>query len=114
MGKQTVQDADAYLLSLILHDWTDAQAVKIVRNLVDAKKVRPSSKLLIMDTMLAKPGSVPVSIERLFRVRDMTMLQSFNSKERDLTGRHCLQMLMPDCTWSMLSSNLVALCLSWR
>jgi 6-hydroxytryprostatin B O-methyltransferase len=84
MEKQPVQDADVYLLRMILHDWTDAQAVKIVRNLVDAMKDRPSSKLLIMDTVLPKPGSVPVSIERLFRVRDMTMLQSFNSKERDL------------------------------
>ncbi|KAH8714850.1 S-adenosyl-L-methionine-dependent methyltransferase [Phaeosphaeriaceae sp. PMI808] len=55
-----------------------------VDNLVDAMKNRPSSKLLIMDTVLPKPGSVPVSIERLVRVRDMTKIQSFNSKERDL------------------------------
>lgn len=60
------------------------QAVKIVRNLVDAMKNRPSWNLLIIDTVLPKSGSVPVSIERLFRVRDMTMLQSFNSKEWDL------------------------------
>ena len=37
-----------------------------------------------MDTVLLKPGSVPVSIERIFRVRDLTMMQAFNSKERDL------------------------------
>ncbi|PQE09169.1 fusarubin cluster-methyltransferase protein [Rutstroemia sp. NJR-2017a WRK4] len=37
-----------------------------------------------MDTVLPNPGSVPVTIERLFRVSDMTMLQSLNSKERDL------------------------------
>ena len=84
MEKQPVQDADVFLLRAVLHDWTDAQAAKIVRNLVDAMKGRPSSKLLIMDTVLPKPGSVPVSVERLVRVRDMTMLQSFNSKERDL------------------------------
>lgn len=84
MKKQPVQDADVYLLRMILHDWTDTQAAKIVRNLVDAMKDRPSSRLLIMDIVLPKPGSVPVSIERLVRLRDMTMLQSFNSKERDL------------------------------
>lgn len=84
MQRQPIQDADVFLLRAVLHDWTDAQAAKIVRNLADAMRCRPSSKLLIMDTMLPKPGSVPVSVERLVRVRDMTMLQSFNSKERDL------------------------------
>lgn len=84
MEKQPVRDADVYLLRTVLHDWADAQAAKIVRNLVDAMKTRPSSRLLIMDTVLPKPGSVPVSVERLVRTRDMTMLQSFNSKERDL------------------------------
>jgi 6-hydroxytryprostatin B O-methyltransferase len=84
MEKQPVRDADVYLLRTVLHDWTDEDAVKIVRNLVEAMRNNPGSKLLIQETVLPKPGSVPVSIERLFRVRDMTMLQSFNSKERDL------------------------------
>jgi 6-hydroxytryprostatin B O-methyltransferase len=84
MEKQPVQGADVYLLRTVLHDWSDAQAAKIVRNLLDAMRNRPGSKLLIMDAVLPKPGSVPVSVERLVRVRDMTMLQSFNSKERDL------------------------------
>ena len=42
------------------------------------------SRIIIMDTVLPKPGSVPVSVERIARARDMTMLQAFNSKERDL------------------------------
>lgn len=37
-----------------------------------------------MDTVLPAPGSVPVSVERIVRVRDLTMMQAFNSKERDL------------------------------
>jgi 6-hydroxytryprostatin B O-methyltransferase len=69
---------------MILHDCTDAQAVKVVRNLVGAMKDRPSSKLFMMDTVLPVPGSDSVSVERLFRLRNMTMLQCFNSKERDL------------------------------
>ena len=73
-----------YLLRTVLYDWTDAQVAKIVRNLVDAMKDEPSSKLLIMDAVLPKPGSVPMSIESLVRVGDMTMLQTFDSKERDL------------------------------
>ncbi|KAJ8106918.1 hypothetical protein OPT61_g9221 [Boeremia exigua] len=84
MEKQPVRDADVFLLRAVLHDWPDVQAANIVRSLADAMKGRPGSRLLIMDTMLPEPGSVPVSVERLVRVRDMTMLQSFNSKERDL------------------------------
>ncbi|KAF2234946.1 S-adenosyl-L-methionine-dependent methyltransferase [Viridothelium virens] len=80
---QPVPGADVYLLRMILHDWPDDEAIKILRHIVavmDEKK----SRLLIMDTVLPKPGSVPVSIERIVRVRDLTMMQAFNSKERDL------------------------------
>jgi 6-hydroxytryprostatin B O-methyltransferase len=85
MKPQPVRGANAYLLRMILHDWPDEQAARIVRNIVDAMdKDQPESRLLIMDTVLPRPGSAPVSVERLVRARDMTMIQAFNSKERDL------------------------------
>ena len=80
---QPVQGADAYLLRMILHDWPDSEAAKILKSIVAAMD-QTKSRLLIMDTVLPTPGSVPVSIERIVRVRDLTMLQAFNSKERDL------------------------------
>ena len=80
---QPVRGADAYLLRMILHDWPDEKAVQILKSIVAAMD-RTVSRLLVMDTVLPKPGSVPVSVERIVRVRDLTMLQSFNSKERDL------------------------------
>jgi 6-hydroxytryprostatin B O-methyltransferase len=67
---------------MILHDWPEEQAVTILRNLVPALKT--SSRILIMDTVLPSPGSVPSSVERLARARDLTMWQTFNSQERDL------------------------------
>jgi 6-hydroxytryprostatin B O-methyltransferase len=93
---QPVQGADAYLLRMILHDWSDDDAAKILRNIVAA--MTPSkSRLLIMDTVLPKPGSVPVSVERVVRVRDLTMLQAFNSKERDLDDwKKLLSLASPD------------------
>lgn len=88
---QPLRSADVYLLRMILHDWPDEQAAGIIRNLADAMdKNQPNSRLLIMDTVLPTPGSVPVSIERLFRVRDLTMWQAFNSKERDIEDWKCL------------------------
>ena len=80
---QPVRGADAYLLRMILHDWPDGEAAKILRNIVAAMD-KADSRLLIMDTVLPMPGSVPVSVERIVRVRDLTMAQAFNSKERDL------------------------------
>lgn len=37
-----------------------------------------------MDSVLPTPGSLPSTLERLIRARDMTMMQAFNSLERDL------------------------------
>ena len=37
-----------------------------------------------MDTVLPPPGSTSVVEEALLRVRDLTMMQTFNSREREL------------------------------
>lgn len=93
---QPVQGADVYLLRMILHDWPDDDATEILKNIITAMD-RTKSKLLIMDTVLPKPGSVAVSVERIVRVRDLTMLQAFNSKERDLDDwQSLLALVSPD------------------
>jgi 6-hydroxytryprostatin B O-methyltransferase len=79
---QPVTDGSLYLLRMILHDWPDHVAVTILRNLVPV--LAGGAKLLIMDTVLPAPGQVPRSVERIVRVRDLTMMQVFNSHERDL------------------------------
>lgn len=90
---QPVQGADVYLLRMILHDWPDVVATKILQNIVAAMDEK-KSRLLIMDTVLPTPGSVPVSVERIVRVRDLTMLQVFNSKERELDDwKHLLSLV---------------------
>ena len=78
---QPVQGADVYLLRMILHDWPDADAIEIVRQLIAAMSEK--SKLIIMDTVLPQAGSMPSAQERMLRARDMTMLEAFNSLERD-------------------------------
>jgi 6-hydroxytryprostatin B O-methyltransferase len=67
---------------MILHDWPFTQAVNILKHLVDALK--PGARLVIMDTVLPLPGSIPATQEAVLRVRDLTMWQAFNSKEREL------------------------------
>ncbi len=73
-----------YLLRMILHDWPAAEATTILKNHLDALKANPSARLLVMDTVLPVPGSIGSTEEALLRVRDLTMIQAFNSKEREL------------------------------
>ncbi|KAI0517276.1 sterigmatocystin 8-O-methyltransferase [Xylaria bambusicola] len=80
---QPVADGAVYLLRMILHDWPDDTAVTILKNLVPVL-AKGAARLLIMDTVLPTPGQVPCSVERVVRVRDMTMMQVFNGHERDL------------------------------
>lgn len=79
---QSIRDADVYVLRMILHDWPFEDSVRILTRLVEALK--PGARILIMDSVLPDPGSVPSSRERLLRVRDLTMLQVFNSQERHM------------------------------
>ncbi|KAL9587195.1 MAG: hypothetical protein Q9203_003594 [Teloschistes exilis] len=81
---QPVKNADVFLMRMIFHDWPDKEATTILRNILPALKTR-GSRLVIMDTVLPTPGSVAASEEALLRVRDLTMLEAFNSKERELS-----------------------------
>ena len=53
-----------------------------LRDLVGSRK--PGDKFDIMDTVLPRPGSVPSVTEAALRVRDLSMMQVHNSKEREL------------------------------
>ncbi|KAL8714646.1 MAG: hypothetical protein Q9220_001595 [cf. Caloplaca sp. 1 TL-2023] len=79
---EPLKDVEVFLLRMIIHDWPAAEAVEIIKNLVNSMK--PGGKLIIMDTVLPQPGSVPVPTEAALRVRDLSMMQVHNSKEREL------------------------------
>ncbi|KAM0563080.1 hypothetical protein ACHAPJ_001926 [Fusarium lateritium] len=79
---QPVKHADVYLLRTILHDWPDADAVKILQGVVES--MSSSSRLLIMDMVLPKPGSGSKTFEATLRQKDLTMIQAFNAKEREV------------------------------
>ncbi|KAF2724202.1 S-adenosyl-L-methionine-dependent methyltransferase [Polychaeton citri CBS 116435] len=79
---QPEKGADVYLLRTILHDWPDADAVRILKGLVDA--MAPSSRLLIMDMVLPKPGSGSLTQEAALRQKDLMMIGTFNAKEREV------------------------------
>ena len=79
---QPVHGAAVYLLRMIIHDWADKEARQIISNVASA--MSEESILLIMDTVLPDPGQVLATKERVLRSRDLTMMQTFNAKERSL------------------------------
>ena len=79
---QPVEGADVYIVRQILHNWDFENCVKILAQLVPA--MRKNSHIAVADLVLPDPGTVPSTLERVLRSRDIGMMQLFNAKERDL------------------------------
>lgn len=69
------EGADAYLLVRILHDWPDAEALRIVRNVRAA--MRPDAVLIIVDSVVGPPNEDPLA-----KFLDLMMLVSAGGRER--------------------------------
>ncbi|OJH35775.1 hypothetical protein BON30_37635 [Cystobacter ferrugineus] len=69
---------DVYMMKMIIHDWADDQAVRILRSCRQA--MREDSKLLLIEQLLPerKLSGVQMFI-------DLTMMAMFGSKERTAT-----------------------------
>ncbi|RDA83423.1 hypothetical protein CP532_4420 [Ophiocordyceps camponoti-leonardi (nom. inval.)] len=72
-----------YLLRLIIHDWPREKAIQILSHLALAIESN-GARIVIMETVLPPPGAGKSLVqEARLRVRDLTMIQNFNSKERE-------------------------------
>ena len=67
--------ADAYILKAIVHDWSDAQALQILRNCRQA--IREAGKILLIEWVI-KPSNEPDFAKWL----DLTMLVVLPGRER--------------------------------
>ncbi|RDW81607.1 uncharacterized protein DSM5745_05164 [Aspergillus mulundensis] len=74
-------EADVYLLRNIIHNWSDAYAVRIMRALIPA--LRTGSRIVIHDRVLPPPGTMHRMKERAIREMDLWMLTLCNSRERE-------------------------------
>lgn len=74
--------SDVYLLQWILHDWNDADAVRILTNLVPG--LRPGARVLVAEAVRPVPPARLTNTldEKLVLFQDMTMFAAHNSKER--------------------------------
>lgn len=87
---QPVKDANVYMLRMILHNQTDADATRVLANMLPVLKANMAARLLIVDTVLPEPGSAGILDEALERYRDLTMKQNFNTTEREVNEWHSL------------------------
>ena len=71
----SVPGGDGYLLSLVLHDWPDPQALRILRNIAAASG--SGARLLIIESVVP-PGDTP----HMSKMIDLTMLAMVGGKER--------------------------------
>lgn len=68
---------DAYLLSMILHDWDDTQSSRILANIRDA--MDPAGRVLVIDAVVPEDNS-----EHDGKLRDIIMLALHPGRERTI------------------------------
>jgi hypothetical protein len=74
---QALPSADIYLLSMVLHDWDDAQAGRLLASIAAA--ARPGARLVALELVLPD-GSEP----HMANMIDLTMLGMLDGRERTM------------------------------
>ena len=74
-----VPPSKVYTMKWCLHDWKDDEALKILRNIRKAIVPGPTSRLVVMESILGLTRS-----QRLSRYADMNMMITANGLERSL------------------------------
>ncbi|KAI4113180.1 MAG: hypothetical protein LQ345_005784 [Seirophora villosa] len=77
---QPVRGADVYAFRLVFHDWSDPYCVQMIRNVAPAMK--PGSRILAIDAVLAEWGVESWAQDRLITSCDLHMMAMMNAKER--------------------------------
>jgi O-methyltransferase domain len=81
---QPVQDVDAYLLRSCLHNWGDADCVRMLQAFVPAMEANRAA-LLINESVIPGTcggGALPLHVERKLRSVDVAMFVIANAKQR--------------------------------
>ena len=91
-AEQPVKNADVYLLRLILHDWSDKYAKRILRALIPA--LRHGAKVIIQDRVVPGYGEVTLLQEREARYvqfsRSLTKVGEAPLIERHIETMICI------------------------
>ncbi|KAI0456048.1 putative O-methyltransferase [Xylaria acuta] len=75
---QWVPPSEVYTIKWVLHDWTDEDALVILRNVRKAIVSGPVSRLVVLESILSDGR-----MGRLSRYGDINMMMTINGRERD-------------------------------
>lgn len=88
MFKPQPVEADVYLLKLILHDWPDEEAIKVLRAITPALK--PGARVIFIEYVGAEENSDAGGLPRILRgmgsATDLRVMALFNSRERPVSA----------------------------
>jgi hypothetical protein len=87
--------AEVYTIKWVLHDWDDADALTILRNIRRAIVAGPASRLVVLESVVGEHGR---RSERLARYGDINMMMMAGGRER--TERQWRQ-LATDAGWEV-------------
>ena len=73
---------DAWVLRQCLHNWSDEDGAKILKQFVPAMEKNPKTALLINESIIPNRGDLPLNEERSFRQIDIAMFITTNAKQR--------------------------------
>ena len=76
------EGVDAWVLRQCLHNWSDEDGVKILKQFVPAMEKNPKTALLINESIIPNRGDLPLNEERSFRQIDIAMFITTNAKQR--------------------------------
>ncbi|KAF2742604.1 S-adenosyl-L-methionine-dependent methyltransferase [Sporormia fimetaria CBS 119925] len=80
--------ADIYLLKLILHDWPDEEAIKLLRALIPSLK--PGARVIFIEYVGAEEDSEDAPLPRIVRgmgsATDLRVMALFNNRERPVSA----------------------------
>jgi predicted O-methyltransferase YrrM len=81
---KSVPEGDLYLLRFILHDWDDADAIRILENC--RRAVKPGARLVVIESFFAEPGEqLPANmIDTQVQLFDLHLMLAGNGRERTL------------------------------
>jgi len=60
-----VQEGDLYLLRMVLHDYPDELAIKLLKNIIPSLK--HGAKIVLCEGVMPEPGAIALNEERIMR-----------------------------------------------
>lgn len=71
-----------YVIRNLFWNWTDDDAVKLLRQLVQTLQDSPLTRIIVTDGVSPLPGEFPSHVEIAYRRRDITTMTMHNVKQR--------------------------------